>query len=149
VDGDRGHPVEHPQLDARQKMPVEGMDPTRTQQPDEVQGPSALPEAGTQLYQRRKLIEFTCLDALGDPNQILGDHPAGTDVQVPHLAVPHLAPGKANGETTGVEQGTRKASPESVPDRGGSQLDGISFALAPVSPAVQNHQDNPVPGTSV
>jgi hypothetical protein len=36
-----------------------------------------------------------------------------------------------------------------VPDRGGGQLDGVSFALAPVSPAVQNHQDNPVPGTSV
>jgi hypothetical protein len=47
---------------------------------------------------------------------------------VPHLAVPHLAPGKAHGETAGVEQGTRRASPESVPDRGGGQLDGISFA---------------------
>ena len=138
-----------PELDAGQEVPVEGVDPSGTQQPDEMQRPAGLPQAGAQLYQRGKLIEFTCLDALGDADQILGDHPAGADVQVADLAVPHLAFGEADGKAAGVEQGARKASPEPVPDRGGSQLDGVSFALAPVPPAVQNHQDNPVPGTSV
>ena len=149
MDGDGGHPVADPELDAGQQVPVEGVDPAGAQQPDQVEGPAGLPQAGAQLYQRGKLIEFTRLDALGDADQILGDHPAGADVEMADLAVPHLALGEADGEAAGVEQGAGKASPEPVPDRGGGQLDGVSFALAPVPPAVQNHQDNPVPGTSV
>jgi hypothetical protein len=86
---------------------------------------------------------------LGDAHQILGNYPTGSDIQVPHLAVAHLAFGEADGQPAGVEEGARKAAPESMPHRRGGQLDGVSFALAPVSPAVQNQQDHPVPGTSV
>ena len=144
-----GHPMADAQLDAGEQVPVERVDAARTEQPDEVQGAAGLAQAGAQLDQRRELIEFTGLDALGDADQVLGDHAAGAEVQVADLAVAHLAFGEADGESAGVEQGARKALPEPVPDRGGGQLDGVAFALGPVAPAVQNHQDDPVPGTSV
>ena len=66
MDGDAGHPVTDPELDAGQEVPVERVDPTGAQQSDEVHRPPGLPQAGAQRYQRGKLIEFTCLDALGD-----------------------------------------------------------------------------------
>jgi hypothetical protein len=47
------------QLHAGQQVAVEGMDSARSQQPDEVEGSPRLPQAGAQLDQGRKLIEFT------------------------------------------------------------------------------------------
>ncbi len=149
VDGDGRHPVPDAQLDAGEQMPVERMDAAGTEQADQVQGAAGLAKAGAQLDQRCELIKFTGLDALGDSDQILGDHPARPDVQVADLAVAHLGFGKSHGQSTGVQQGAGEALPEPMPDRGGSQLDGVAFALGPVAPAVQNEQDDPVPGTSV
>ena len=59
VDGDGRHPVTYPELDAGQQVAVEGVDPSGAQQPDQVERPARLPEAGAELYQRGKLIEFT------------------------------------------------------------------------------------------
>ena len=149
VDGDRGDPVADAQLDAGEQMPVERVHAARTQQADEVERAAALPHAGAQLDQRRELVELAALDALGDADEVLGNHPAGAEVQVADFAVPHLAFGKADGEAAGVQQGARIGLPEPVPDRGGGQLDRVPFAFGPVAPAVQHHQDDPVPGTSV
>ena len=149
MDGDGRDPMAHAQLDAGEQVPVERMDAARPQEPDEVEGATRLPQPGAELDQRRKLVEFTGLDALGDADQVLGDHPSGPDVQVADLAVPHLAFGETHRQPAGLEQRARKAFPEPVPDGSGGQLDGVPLALAPVPPAVQNHEDNPVPGTSV
>ena len=97
--------------------------------------PPRLPQAGAQLHQRRKLVELAGLDALGDADQILGDHPAGPEVQVADLAVPHLAFGETHRQPARLEQGARKAFPEPVPDGGGGQLDGVALPFRAGTPS--------------
>jgi hypothetical protein len=99
---------------------------------------------GAQLDQGRQLIELAALNALRDPDQILRDYPAGPEVEVPHLAVPHLTFRQPDGQAAGLQQRPRVRLPQPMPDRCGGQLDGVAVALLPVPPAVQDDQDDPV-----
>jgi hypothetical protein len=71
-------------------MAVQGVDPARTKQADQVESPTTLAQTFAQAYQWLQLIELAALNALGDADKILGNDPAGTQVEVTHLAVPHL-----------------------------------------------------------
>jgi hypothetical protein len=122
---------------------VEGMYPTGSQEADEMKGTAGLAETGAQLYQGLDIVKIAAGDALGDPDEVLGHHPPGAQVQVAHLAVAHLAFREPDRQSTGIEQGPGGGSPKPVPGRGGRQLDRISLALLPVAPAVQDHQDYP------
>ena len=139
----RGHLVPDPELDARQQVLIDGVHSAGPQESDQVQRATPLPDAPAQLHQRRQGKELAPPDALGDANQILGDHAAGAQVQVPHLAVPHLSFGKTDGETAGVEQGARMTFPEAVPNRSAGQvrLRSLAPALA-MPPPIEHHQDH-------
>ncbi len=149
MDGDGRHPLAHAQLDAGEQVTVERVHAARAEQPDEVEGAARLPELAAELDQGGKLVELPALDALGDPHEVLRHHPAGAEVEVADLAVPHLPFGQADGQAAGVQQGPRVRRPEPVPDRRRGQLDRVAVVLAPVAPAVQHDQDDPLPGAAV
>jgi hypothetical protein len=114
-----------------------------------VQRPTPLAHAGAQFDQGCNLVKLTAVDALGDADQILRDHPAGAQVEVTDLAVSHLSFGKADGEAARIQEGPRRRLPESMPDRSGGQLDRVAFRFGTVAPAIEHHQDDPFPGKSV
>jgi hypothetical protein len=64
-----------------------------------VEGATALAEAGAELNQGLQLIKGAGLDALRDAYEILGDHSPCAKVQVPDLAIAHLAFGQAHSQT--------------------------------------------------
>jgi hypothetical protein len=103
MDGNRLNPMSHSQLDAREEVTIERMNASRAQQPHQVQGATALPQPRTELHQWLDLVKRTVLNALGDANQILGNHPAGTEIEVPYLAITHLAFGETHRQPAGLQ----------------------------------------------
>ena len=149
MDGDGGHPGPDAELDTGQQVPVERVDAARAEQPHQVQGAAALPEAGAELDEGGELVELAALNALRDSHEVLRHHPSGAQVQVPDLAVAHLSFRQSHREAASVQQRSGVGVPEPVPDRGRGQLNRVTLALGAVAPAVQDDQDDPVPGGAV
>jgi hypothetical protein len=91
MNGDGLYPVTNPQLDAGEQMAVESVDPARPQQPHQMKRSTGLTQLGAQLDQRLKMVKLAALDTLRDADQILGNHSAGSQVEVADLAIAHLA----------------------------------------------------------
>jgi hypothetical protein len=137
-----GGALAYAELDGREQMTVERVDTARPQQANKVQRAAGLAEVRAEFHQRLELIEGARLNALGDSHQILRHDAAGTEVQVPHLAVAHLSFGQADSEAARLQQRPGRARPEPVPHRGIRQLDRIALALFPVSPSVEDDEYN-------
>ena len=71
-----------------------------------------------------------------DLDEVLIDHAAGTDVEVPHLGVSHLAFGKAHIFAIGTKSGVRSATGELLDINGVPGTDGIRLGAVANSPAV-------------
>jgi hypothetical protein len=110
------------------------------QQPHQVQGAARLAEPPPEFLQHRQLVELAPLDALRDAHEVLGDHAAGAEVEVPHLAVAHLAGGESHGEAARVEQRARVTAPQFGPGGRLRERDGVALALGPVAPPVEHHE---------
>src|SRR5689334_6314889 len=81
------------------------------------------------------------LDRFVDANEILHHDSTRAKVEVANLAVSDLACRQADGEPRCLEKRLRITAPELVPGWGRRHGDRVPFALSPVSPAVENHQD--------
>jgi hypothetical protein len=103
---------------------------------------AALADAPAELHKRRKGKELAPFDALGDPDQVLGNHAAGSQIQVAHLAVTHLSFGKADGQAAGVQQSARVPFPEAVPNRSAGELDRVPCGVLAMPPAIEHYQDH-------
>ena len=71
-----------------------------------------------------------------DLDKALIDHAAGTDVEMPHLGVPHLAFGKAHIFAIGTKSGVRSASSKLLNESGMTSSNGIRLGAVTNSPAV-------------
>src|SRR5690606_12866934 len=75
-----------------------------------------------------------------DAHQVLVHHAAGPDVEVPHLAVPHLPGGQSHVEPVG-EQGGVGSGPHQTIHEGGAGLgDSVGAITGTDAPTVQDHQ---------
>ncbi len=137
---DAGHLVAHPELEAGQQVLVDGVHAAGPEQAHQVQGAAGVLEDGAEVGERLEAEEVAPLDALGDPDQVLGHHAAGAQVQVADLGVPHLPLGEADGEPARLEQGARLALPQAVPHRRPGQFDRVALAGLAIPPAVQHNE---------
>jgi len=74
-----------------------------------------------------------------DLDEILIDHAAGTDVEMPHLGVTHLAFGKAHILAIGAKSGVRIAAGELLDKNRVPGTDGVRLGAVADPPAVKNH----------
>src|ERR1043166_9602186 len=137
-----GQLVSPPELDGREEMLVQRMDPAGPDQPDEVQRAAALACACTQLDERGQAEELAGLDGLRDAHDVLRHDAAGAEVKVTHLAVADLPVGKSHGESGRVEERARRLGPEAMPDGRVTELDGVAFAAGTKAPAVEHDHDD-------
>ena len=84
--------------------------------------------------------ERAVLDGLGDARQVLVDDAAGTDVQVPHLGVAHLARRQPHGRARGVERAVRVRGAQTVERGRARQADSVAGTIGRLTPAVHDHQ---------
>jgi hypothetical protein len=71
------NPMANPELHTGKEVAVERVNPSWTQESDEMESAAGLPQSGAELHQRLDMVEVTALNALGDPDQILRDHSPG------------------------------------------------------------------------
>ncbi len=89
MDRDR-HAERVAEANSRQQMRVERVHAAAAQQREQVQGATAFLQRAAEIYEWRELLEFTRRDRLGDPHHVLGDDPAGAEIEMPDFAVPDL-----------------------------------------------------------
>jgi len=130
------------QLHRPQEVLVERVHSAVPDQSHQVQRAALPPHAIAQFDERRQPEEIARGDRLRDAHDVLRDHPARAEVQVPDFAVPHLSLGEAHGEPRGVEQRVRGAVPQPMPGRRVAQFDRIAVPAWTKSPAVEDDQDD-------
>ncbi len=108
------------------------------QEAQQVQG-SPRRNAVHSYSQARVGKESPGLNVLADSGQVLIDHPAGADIQVPHFRVAHLTGGQAHLAAAGSQEGSGISAVQLINIRRVSSQDGIA-CLGPNAPAVHNDQ---------
>src|SRR3954465_4498426 len=86
------------------------------------------------------LGERPVLDGLADAREVLLDHRAGAEVEVPDLRVAHLALGEPDGRPPRRQLAVRIALPQVVEDRRRGQRDGVARAVRRDPPAVEDDE---------
>jgi hypothetical protein len=86
------------------------------------------------------LEEGPVLDRLVHAHQVLEEHAAGADRQVPDLGVAHLARGKADRLAGGLQGRVRVLGPELVEDGRLGQLDGVARARRSQAPTIEDDE---------
>ena len=123
-------------LDQRPQVVPAGVHPAVGDQADEV---DAL-RVGERLHQHLVGLDRAVVDGVVDAGQVLLDHSAGAEVQVPHLGVAHLALGQAHRGARRIELGVRIARPEVVEDRRVGERDRVARAVGSEPEAVEHDQ---------
>src|SRR3954451_4855751 len=80
------------------------------------------------------------LDGFVDPRQVLLDHRAGAEVQMPDLAVTHLPLGQPDGSAARRQLGMRVARPQIVEHRGVGELDRVAGSRRGEPPPVEHDE---------
>src|SRR5215467_11921979 len=93
------------------------------------------------LEQNGMLKEFTTLNHQLDASRIHVHDATGADVEVPDFAVAHLPLGQPNVGTAGLNEGIGILAQQAVVGRLACQRDGIGFGLGPITPAVEDDED--------
>ncbi len=142
VNGDPRHPMTAAQLQAPHQVFVDGVYAARADEAQQVERTVAFPHALAELHEFRDLVEGPRSDRLRDAHDVLRHDPAGTQVQMTDLTVPHLTGGEADGFTGGIEQGKGRVVDEAVPHGRPGERDGVAVRLRSVPPPVQHDQDH-------
>ena len=123
-----------------EKMRVEGMDTAVADECEQVQGPSGLLKGAAQINERWKPEKLSGLDGLSNSHHVLGHDPACPEVQVSDFAVAYLTLGQADRLPRRVEEGARRALPETMPGGGVTQLNSVAFTARTEAPAVEDDE---------
>ena len=84
--------------------------------------------------------ERTGLDGTADAGKFLVDNAPGTQIQVTHLGVAHLAGGQAHLGTGAPDQGMGILLPETIPDGLPGLGNGVIIDFFAVTPAIEDYQ---------
>jgi hypothetical protein len=88
--------------------------------------------------ERLVLVEGPVRDRAVDALEVLVEHPARADRQVPDLRVAHLPRRQPDGFAGCLQRRVRIAAPERVEDRRVRELDGVAGAGRRATPAVED-----------
>ena len=88
----------------------------------------------------RILEEAPVLDGLGNPGQVLKDHPSCADVGMSHFAVAHLSHRQAHIQTGGGKPAGGMFGKQLIQDGSGRGLHRVALHLVPQAEAVHNNQ---------
>ena len=89
------------------------------------------------------------LDGAIDAREILVDHPASADIEVPDFGVAHLAAGQPDRALGGVDGRVRELLPEPIPIRFTGQAHRVVGRRIAAAYAVEYHQQNRDDGVDV
>jgi hypothetical protein len=142
----RRDPVPGQHLREGDGMVLVGVDAAGRDQPEEVAGAAGLPQLCDETGLIKRGRDAPVRDGLIDAGEVLHDHAAGAQVQMPHLGVAHLALGKADIEPGGAEEGMRRARPQPVEIRRLGLQDRIVLRVLAPAPAIENYQHRRAPG---
>ena len=112
------------------------------QQPQQVGRATAFRQRCDEVVQGCVAGQQTVFYCRIDAPNILADDPSGPQVHVADFGVSHLAGGKANVDTAGVDKGVRPGSPQSLEVGRVCRRDCVVGHVGPVSPAVQNAKNH-------
>src|SRR6187397_892466 len=118
MDRDPGDTMSPSQFHRRQEVLVERVHTAEAQEPGEVESASGVFHVSAERDQGLEVEEAATRNALVDAHEVLRHHASGAEVEVPDLAVAHLALGETDGQPACVEQRMWLGGPEPVPDGG-------------------------------
>jgi len=110
VHADALHSLAGGELGHSYQVAVVGVDPTGTDEADQVQGVIRLLRASAQLEQNRPREEVAGRDRFVDTRQVLQDRLPCPQIEVAHLGVPHLALRQTDELLRGLEGAVRPSS---------------------------------------
>ena len=90
--------------------------------------------------ERRILEERTVLDRSVHSHQVLEEHAAGADRQMPDLAIAHLPGWQADRRPGRIERRVRERPPQPIERRGVGEVDGVAGPGRRAAPAVENDE---------
>src|SRR5436190_13950478 len=128
------------ELRERNEMPIVGVHATRPDEADDVERPAALRCPPGRIQQRRALEERAVGDGGIDPRQVLEDRAPGTEIEVAHLGIAHLAPRQPDGSFRRAERGVGPRRQQAAPDRHPRRRDRVRPAISPDSEAVEDDE---------
>ena len=134
------HPLAACQLEQREQVVEVRVDASLGDEAEQVNVPSTLPCPCESADERGVVEEGAVPDREVDPHQVLEEHAAGADREVPHLGVPHLAGGQADGLARGGERRVWEQAPEGVEDRRLGEVDGVPRARRGEAPAIEDDE---------
>src|SRR5436305_5449039 len=91
-------------------------------------------------HERRVREERPVRDCEIHPHQVLGEHAAGSDRQMPDFRVPHLARWQSNGFARRCERRVRVLAPEPIEVRRVRELDRVAGTGRRAAPAVKDDE---------
>ncbi len=130
------------QLRDGHRVAVHGVHAARPDEPDEVQAGAALGDRADRGQQRGVLPEGAVGDLSVDAGQVLEHGPARAQVEVPDLAVAHLAIGQPDGGAGGLQADVRPLGHQGPPARHVRRGDGVNRRVRPDAEAVDDDEDD-------
>src|SRR5438132_606334 len=130
------------QLGERHQVVVVSVDAARSHQAQEVQPAAPLHRVARGGQQDRVGEEAAVVDGVADARQILHNGEAGTQVEVPDLAVAHLALWQADGRTGGSQLAVRPGEGEPIPGRQPRSQQRIARGVVGEAPAIEHAEDH-------
>jgi hypothetical protein len=140
MDGDALHAPLRRQVDQREQVLVHRVNAAGADQAEDVQRTMIALRELTGLDERGIIEKGTTPDGLVDPHEVLHDHAAGPEVQVADFAVSHLPLRQSNSQSRRLEQGARRAGPQSIPGRRVGECDRVSLPRFAISPSVEHDE---------
>ena len=121
---------------------VDGMDPARSDETHQMQGRAALEDARYRVAQHGVVEEAAVGNGGGDARQVLKDPKARTQVEMPDLAVAHLAGRKADCLARRLQPAMRPLVDEPVPVPHRRAQQRVARRIVVEAEAVQDDEDD-------
>ena len=123
-------------------MRVDRVHAAGADQTHEMQRATVLPSRGGSVdehgFVKKLPSAIDCVDA----DEVLLHHPAGAEVQMPHLAVAHLPARQPNRLPRRRRAACAARAPRACPRSERSPCDRIAFSLRAVAPAIEDEEDD-------
>src|SRR5882762_854435 len=125
------------QVEQREQVRVDCVDPTRSDETHKMESPAKLFHLTACTHQGGIGVEAPIGDGRRDSYQILHHHASRPKIEVSDFAVAHLPFGETNANTRCFEERARAASPERVPGRGVGECDCVAVSFGAIAPSIE------------
>jgi hypothetical protein len=130
------------ELEEGEEVPFVGVDASVGKKTQQVQSAAAPAHSGAQGDEGGIPVEAPIPDREIDAKDVLRDHAARAEVQVPDLGIAHLSGGKPHVLAGGGESRRGEISKKPVVARGAGERDRISVLVRADAPSVADDEDD-------